>query len=305
MKIAESNQFPLHVKNVTHILARYDLALRNFNAASTGIENTTLIIDTNKGKFVLRVYRQRKKDSTEIYRELDFMEYLRANNIKVPRVISNTQGERLTLERLDDKVWQVIVMEFIEGRHAQTYTPELIIELSSTQANMHNLSSSYADKHGVLEPLTNLEENYFIDQILQERIDRQLQAFLQRAKAYELNLPLELPKGLCHLDYDTDNALVSKNSVAAILDFDDLALAPFIVCLGYTLWHVRTEAGEEAAQKYLENYETQRKLSDLERQFIKPVMLFRHYVISSVKILNGHTSPEDIMAFLKQESVLT
>lgn len=104
MKIAENNQFLPHAKGIAHILARYDLALENFSAASTGIENATLIVGTSTGKFILRVYRQHKKDSTEIYRELDFMEYLRVNDIKVPRVTSNTQGERLTLEQLDGRV---------------------------------------------------------------------------------------------------------------------------------------------------------------------------------------------------------
>lgn len=93
------------------------------------------------------------------------------------------------------------------------------------------MSASYSDEQGALKPLANLKEYYFIDQIPQEGIDSRLRAFLQRAKEYEVSLPSELPRGLCHLDYDTGNTLVNKNVVAAVLDFDDLALAPFVVCL--------------------------------------------------------------------------
>lgn len=305
MKIAEKSQFNPDRQKIARILERYDLELKSYREASAGIENTTLIIDTNKGAFVMRIYRQQKKPALEINRELDFMTYLRINGMKVPVVVANKAGDQLTTERFKNKRWRIIVMEFIEGYHAEKYTDGLINELSSIQARMHNLSSTYKDSYPISEPLTRLKESYFITLIPQSQIiDDRLGAFLDRAKDYELKLPRELPRGLCHLDYDTDNTLVKDDAVAAVLDFDDLGLAPFVVCLGYTLWHVYTYAGQEASKSYLENYKTKRKLSDLELSYIKPIMLFRHYVISAVKILNGHTSPAEVSAFLEQEAQL-
>jgi Ser/Thr protein kinase RdoA (MazF antagonist) len=151
-----------------------------------------------------------------------------------------------------------------------------------------------------------LKEEYFIKQINLRRLeDDRLRSFLERASNYTLSLDNALPKGLCHLDYDTDNLLAKNSSVLAVLDFDDLAIAPFIVCLAYTLWHVYTEKSEDAAWEYLRYYETFRQISDLERGYIKPIMLFRHYVISAVKVLNNHTLESDIEKYLDIEKQLS
>ena len=305
MKIAKDNQFIPNRQSVARILEQYGLELKAYSAAASGIENITLIADTSKGKFVVRVYRQHKKGSTEIFRELDFMEYLRTHMVKVPMIITNTEGSRLASAQFGGKTWQIIVMEFVEGRHASIYTDALLADLASTQARMHILSSTYKDAYAGPELLTRLTENYFITQIPQTLItDDALPAFLDRAKAYELHLPPELPHGLCHLDYDSNNVLVKDNTIAAVLDFDDLALAPFVVCLSYTLWHVYTHAGESAAQTYLRHYAAHRKLSDLELQYLAPTMLFRHYVLSAIAILSGRTSPEKIAAFIRHEAAL-
>lgn len=305
MKIAKKDQFHPDKQKIARILYHYGLELSEYKEASTGIENTTLIVTTPKGKFVMRIYRKKKKDDAYVYRELDFMAYLRTNNLKVPKVAANKEGDFLTIEQFGNESWQIIVMEFIDGHHTDIYTPELIVELSSIQASMHYLSESYKNGDSIGEPLARLKENYFIDSIPKEKItDIRLRSFLDRAKAYEIKLPNELPQGLCHLDYDTDNVLVKNNTVTAILDFDDLRLAPFIVCLSYTLWHVYATTGKEALMSYLKNYKNQRKLSDLEQSFIKPIMLFRHYVISSIKILNNHTSSDEITTLLEQEAYL-
>ena len=79
---------------------------------------------------------------------------------------------------------------------------------------------------------------------------------------------------------------------------------PFVVCLAYTMWHIQSESGSDATQQYLADYEAIRQLSDLERKFLKPIMLFRHYMISSLKVLNKHTSPNDIRKYLTTEEQL-
>jgi Ser/Thr protein kinase RdoA (MazF antagonist) len=253
----------------------------------------------------MRIYRQQKKQLRAIKLELDFMEYLRAHGILIPRIIANTSGEQITSQKLGDRTWQIIVMEYVEGEHIKSYPRKLLLEMSEIQAKIHSLSSLYKGNLVSTEHLTKLRESYFISQIpLQTIKDSRLKQFLQRAQAYTVNLPPELPSGLCHLDYDTDNVLAKDNSVVAVLDFDDLAVAPFIVCLAYTLWHVYVHGDKQATSTYLNQYEKGRKLSDLELEYIRSIMLFRHYVISAVKVLNGHSSPKEIARYLSLEEEL-
>jgi Ser/Thr protein kinase RdoA (MazF antagonist) len=238
--------------------------------------------------------------------ELDFMAYLHGHGVPVPGILPNGLGQYITKLTFDGRMWQIIVMEYIKGEHAGQYTEELISDMAKTQAAMHSLSANYSTKSLPAEELRVLKEEYFIRQIdLHHLADDRLKGFLERATNYTLDLGAGLPCGLCHLDYDTDNLLTKGSSVLAVLDFDDLAIAPFIVCLAYTLWHVYAEENETAAWQYLKNYETFRQLSDLERKYIKPIMLFRHYVISAVKVLNNHTLESDIEKYLDIEKQLS
>ena len=213
----------------------------------------------------------------------------------------------VTSLKLHNTTWWAIVMEFIDGIHSKTYPEKLIDELAITQARLHVLAVDYSVSQLMhAGELHELRESFFIQQIDRSRItNRLLLDFLDRAQNYVVLLDRNLPKGLCHLDYDKENALIKDNTLVAILDFDDLALAPFIVCLAYTLWHIRQQSGQDAQAHYLSKYESIRPLSDLEKLFIKPIMLFRHYVISSIRILNNHRTPEEIHEYLALESELT
>lgn len=306
MKIAPDDQLAIDNSKLENILDEYDLSLLNFVEASSGIENKTIIATTNRGRFVVRVYRNGKKSDSSINMELDFMAYLHSHGVPVPGILHNQSGVCLTKLTFDSRTWQIIVMEYIEGEHAKQYTEELISNMAKTQAAMHSLSVAYPVKGIPAEKLNVLKEEYFIKQIdLLHLEDDRLRGFLQRASDYTLGLDMGLPRGLCHLDYDTDNVLAKDSSVLAVLDFDDLAIAPFIVCLAYTLWHVYIEKNEAAAWQYLENYETFRQLSDLERSYMKPIILFRHYMISALMVLNNHTSESDIERYLDIEKQLS
>lgn len=305
MKIAPNNQFDISEIKLAEILNSYGLELVNYIEASTGIENRTIIVNTNRGKYVIRVYRSDKKTDQSVLAELDYTNYLRNHAIPVPNILDDISGQQLTRLVFDNQSWQIIVMDFHDGSHAKSYTDRLISQMATIQANMHILSGSYPTDSLPLEELTILRETYFTEQIKHKEItNTKLREFLYRAERYTLELSSDLPRGLCHLDYDKENLLSRNGAVLAVLDFDDLAVAPFIVCLAYTLCHIQTESGAAAVTQYLADYEATRKLSDLELEYLKPIMLFRHYMISALQVLNGHTSDREIDHYLILENEL-
>ncbi len=301
MKLSPKDQFTPDKQSVAYILQQYGLELVAFHEASSGIENRTLIVDTNGGKYVLRIYRQGRKANAAIELELHFAQYLHEGGIRTPTVITNQAGEQITIQQVDGKTWQSIVMEFAQGEHATVYTEHLLQDLATIQATMHTLSSQYSEPTLAASSVTVLRGGNLSPTIPFEVQDEQVYTFLRRAQDYAVALPPTLARGLCHLDFDKDNTLVKDGDVSAILDFDDLAVAPFVVCLAYTLWNVYVEADQDAVQKYLTHYEKVRELSDVERRYIPLAMLYRHYLISMIKIQNGHTSPAEISRFIKIE----
>ena len=305
MKLSPDDHFIPTNENVADIFNRYGLSLISYHEASSGIENRTLIADTSSGRYVVRIYRQGKKQLEVIQLELDFMKYLRANTITTPIVIANIEGQQITSMHVHDKTWQVIVMEFSDGEHADVYTKPLVRDLARIQAAMHTLSDSYHGATDAAIQLTTLRERHLIKQESHiETQDERLRSFIRRVEDYTVDLSPELPGGLCHLDFDKGNVLTKDDTVSAVLDFYDLANAPFVVCLAYTLWDVYTESGEQDTQDYITEYDKYRKLSEIERQYIRPVMLYRHYVIAAIKILDGHTSGEDVLRFVAIEDNL-
>ena len=88
-----------------------------------------------------------------------------------------------------------------------------------------------------------------------------------------------LPSALCHLDFDNGNVLSEKEKITVVLDFDDLRFAPMVLCLANTVWDVYFDQGTSFVNEYIVTYEQTRPLNELEERFMKPMMLFRHYVI--------------------------
>lgn len=303
MKLEQDKQYVPTDDTLKDILSQYGLNYISSKLATSGIENTTIIIDTQTGKYVLRVYRQDKKSTEEILTELEFTQYLQIHGIKVADVLKNLDNRLVTSYRHDGVNWQMILMRFVDGVHAAKYSGKLIDDIATTQARMHQLSADYKSTN--TNEITHLVESYFIRQIDVAKIsDIDLRQFVRRAEEYRLDLDKSLPKGLCHLDYDNDNILSDGDRLAVVLDFDDLAIAPFVVCLGYTMWHVLYTDSVEVMKLYLKIYEQTRGLSPLEKDYLYRVILFRHYVISSLKILNGHTDDIDIAKYLSLENTI-
>lgn len=305
MKLEQEKQFIPTDDVLSSILKLYGLSFVSYKAATSGIENTTLIAQTSINKIVIRVYRRGRKSISDIDTEISFVLYLADNGVKVPNVLKNINGEYITNIGYHSHNWQVIAMKFIDGVHSEVYTPILITDMAKTQAKIHNLSSMYCPSNSNSGGLTELRERYFASQINRGLlINKELTNFLQRVEGYEVLLDPKLPKGLCHLDYDKDNIITKNNLIEAVLDFDDLELAPFIVCFSYTLCHIYMFGSEQMMKQYLTKYEELRHVSDLEKNYIKPIMLFRFYVISALKILNGHNSETETINYINMENKL-
>ena len=81
---------------------------------------------------------------------------------------------------------------------------------------------------------------------------------------------------------------------------------PLVVCLGYTLWDVLFEKGGSPASvaRYLQKYQEVRQLNQSEKEVLREIILFRHYVITTVQIHFGDLSQNDLDKALQREQDL-
>ena len=238
-KLSPEHLFVPSQENVRAILARYNLPFTRFLPTTHGIENLTLLVWSQRKKYVLRVYPQQKKSDADILLELDFMTHLRNDGLPLPAIISSSDHQPLVVCELDQQNWQCVLMEHAQGAHPEAFTPLLLDHMATLQAQMHTLGEQYAKTHNMKSGRAILRETSVTDELLKNStLESSLQNFLWRVKAFVVELHDSLPKGLSHFDFDIENILTKHDGVTAILDFGDMESMPLVVCLGYTLWDV-------------------------------------------------------------------
>src|SRR3989338_2105781 len=155
-KLYPDKQYPVSKESLTPILSKYSIRDFTFEALHGGIANTTVRIEHEGKRFVLRVYRQERKSDEVIALEIEFQDFLRHHCVPIPRIVKNAGGSELTIHESAGIRWQCILMEFIEGTIRTPYTPELVTELSDIQAHMHLLGIEFAKKKGGGKPWKDL-----------------------------------------------------------------------------------------------------------------------------------------------------
>jgi len=292
---------------VKAILRAYGISEFTFSVADSGIENTTFIVVTPQEQYALRVYRHSKKQDGEIERELAFMDALRAQGMPIPVVLPNTKGEQISTVSFDDKTWEALLCEYVEGVHPTAYTETLICRMADLQAQMHSLGAAFDSDNAPTRHLKHLAEAEFVKRIDIARLrSTDLQQLIERISDYQISIDPALPYGYSHFDFDAGNILVdARGELSAILDFDDLQYGPLVVCLGYTLYDILQETSSvELVRAYIARYNKTRKLTPNELAWLPITMLFRHYVMVALRVLNDRTDPYDVQKYLALEKQL-
>lgn len=305
MKLNPENQINLNQETLNNILKAYNIFDFTFEPIKQGIENSSAFIENNNKKYVIRVYAQGKKNEDIIF-EINFQDYLREHGIPIPIIYKNNDGEELTVIEIDNKRWQVILMDFVEGKSV-TIKPsyDLISELAQMQAKIHLLGIEFAK-------LNPRKSNLWVDlhDCFASKINKipnesqEIVDLIERIKKYNYLLSPNLPYGYNHLDIDFDGNIITKdNKINGIIDFDDLKYSPVIVCLGYSLWNILYSQGIEAMKYYLSEYEKVRTLNAMEHEALPNAVLFRNYVMAVIWLLLGkeNTPMKDIQGILNLE----
>ncbi len=305
MKLEPDDQINLTKDILAGLLVAYDISDFTFEPISEGIANSSARVESGGRKYVVRVYAQGKNDDDILF-EINFQDYLRAHGIPIPMIHKSNDGKELIIAEVGHKRWQAILMDFVEGQSVTTRPSyELIAELAHLQAKMHLLGMEFVKSTAAPKKIWPDLHDSLAAKVENTSVGGQeVQALLQRIKAYRYLLSPDLAYGYNHLDIDFDgNVLTKDNRVSGIVDFDDLQYSPVIVCLGYSLWNILDDEGIDAMKHYLKEYEKVRPLNSLEYEALPNVVFFRNYVICIVRLLlwDNDTPIEDITSLIRLE----
>lgn len=303
-KLEQDKQIKVNDENITTILRFYGITKFTYREIKQGIENTSIYIEEDNKKYVLRIYRLDSKTDKNICFELEFQDYLRKHGIPIPVIYKNINGNKLSIVELGDTKWQVILMEFCKGDIGFsniTYSNQLIHELATIQSRMHKLGVAFSKRYPCENKWRNLKDAY-AERINTSKPSEKVKRFIKRAGSFSYTLPTEITYGYNHLDINFDgNVIVNNETISGIIDFDDLEYSPNIVCLGYTLWGILFDYGVDEMNAYLKRYQELYPLNQFEIEALPQCVLFRNYVIGVLnRLFEG--SDEKIEKIIKLES---
>ena len=174
---------------------------------------------------------------------------------------------------------------------------DLIPQVARYQAALHLSAIKFAESRKIPENFIGGLLDYFISEAASTSISKVSKTrFWPEAKTIideiiedvggRLTKLNQLPHGLVHLDYDSDNILVTPSRVEGIIDFDDLSNLPFAVDLAYTLWWwawtSRDKNSEQIVRKYMKYYQQGRRLRKNELSFLVLFMRLRSVAIGII-----------------------
>lgn len=235
---------------ITDILSHYAVGtLLASRALTQGSVQTNLLLDTTKGKFVLRYYRQ-NRSLQAVQFEVNLIAYLKRHGYPCAAVLKNRAGK--LAGETNGKPYALF--EFLEGSHIEQPTALQQQQLIEQVAELHKLTRNYRPT------FAPFRWNYGVAlcQRLSAEIASEIGAEIDTANAQaklhwyrqelsQLVLPRSLPKGVCHADFHFSNVLFKDGNFHALIDFDDAnytyltydlaaLIEPFIPAFRWDTW---------------------------------------------------------------------
>lgn len=258
-------------KDLPAILSNYDLGeYRSFKTFANGAGQTTLLLETDKDKFVLRYYENRTDKHVDF--EVQLFNFLRSKDYPVPAIIKNRSGEFSSAYK--EKPY--IIIEFIEGEHGNNpndfFDAEQAAEVVKVVAQLHNLTKEY--QPGYFSYREAFDVGYCWREFQKKHphlVDTEKGQWF-KTQLDKLEFPADMPKGLCHADLNYGNFLFKNGKVVAVLDFDMSFYTYFIYDIASFIywWAYPPQKGFDAsiAAQLVREYSKWRELSEAERTHI-------------------------------------
>jgi homoserine kinase type II len=245
------------------ILARYPLGtLLSTKLLSGGSENTNYRLHASAGDFVLTLCEQ--KTLLEAQQLADLLAHLDQNNFTTSKVISNNEGELVTL-------WEgkpAMIKNHRPGSIHKILSKSLLMSLGQELAKLHLIKPPAYLKRRVIFG----KESFDQIEIYDKDSDFQTWLYSIRNIIHE-HIKQDLPKTLIHSDVFYDNVIVAEDGITAtIMDFEEACYYYRVFDIGMMLVGLCEESNKlntSSAQSVLIGYQKISQLHDNEKQALQ------------------------------------
>ena len=251
------------------IAKKYDLELIGFDPVEQGQGNSTYLLQTAQGKFILTVFEIHKNRVANLTRVL---KHLHEHKFPTTRVTKMANGEEL----ISIHGTLAMLKPFISGQVVNDIDEGMLSQVGNAVARLHQIP----------EP-DNLPDHLefgleFIGRVTEQVIDLNYKKWLtHKCEFLQRSIPPGLPRGLIHGDVYFDNVLFDGNKFKALIDFEetcnyykvfDLGMAIVGLCIG------NQKIQLPKVRSLIHGYQKIRKLEGIERRSLK---IFVDYAASA------------------------
>jgi len=245
--------------------------------------NFSFLIVTDLGQYFLRLCgeRSRFRSKEEIEGELDLLDKLKDNNFPVIDCEKTKTGERvLSFGNYNGYLRKYLDGEFVLGNPNE----KQLSDVGKILGQYHNLVENYK-----IEKRKNI--NFGLEKtkkFFEEHKEEILKSKFTQAEKFveifelginKLNFSVDLPQGILHEDLGKRHVIWQGEKIIAIIDFDRTYFGPLLLDFGQALrgwcfidnWQ---KWSAENARIFLAGYKSERKLSDLEKEYLVPAIKF-------------------------------
>lgn len=264
-------------KELNNLLGQYNVGqIKSIVPIQTSGNNSFLII-TDLGKHLIRLcgelHHFRSKE--EIDGELDLLDKLKDNDFPAIGYLKNKKGERvINLEKHNGYLRKYLAGEFVLGNANE----KQLLEVGKILGQYHNIVANLKiEKRNMINFGLDRTKEFFADhkeEILKSNFkeaEKFVESFEQEIN--KLNFPGTLPQGMLHEDLGKRHVIWQGEKIAAIIDFDRAYFGYLILDLGQALrgWCFKDNWqnwSQENAGIFLAGYESERKLNDMEKEYL-------------------------------------
>lgn len=201
------------------ILSNYDLGeYKSFEKFANGAGQTTALLITTTGKYVLRYYENRAEK--HVLFEVNLFNYLREKQYPVPAIVKNLSDEFYGIYK--NKPY--IIIEYIEGEHLhnpnEVFNKDQVSKVVEVIARLHILTENYNQEW--IEDREVYNPNYCLQKYQNQSraTDKEAREEWLKKELAQLEFPVSLTNCICHADVNYGNFLFRNGEIVAVLDFD-------------------------------------------------------------------------------------
>ena len=250
-------------KNLTTILAHFGIKEFTSTPLALGYANENFRIDSSGKTTMIRICKQQPVANIE--KEIEFMQIIRSQGLKVAYPISNETGSDI----FQSGEFPALMYDFVEG-HDAPLNSESRKQIAKEVAKLNSIEVP----DGFVKP-NNLNFQNCIE--LEAKLDAAphqfpdvFAHFRSEMKLLEKYVHLNLPRGFVHGDVFPNNTIFQGNELKAIIDFEEFAVETLLfdlamMVVGFCL-NDEGCVDQNAVKELVLGYESIRQLSTSEEE---------------------------------------